>query len=235
MELVMLHGLLGGPENWKGVIPYLPVDCIPLTPRLPYFDKEITLTNITSMVEYVQGYLNGKGSDQFVLLGNSLGGHIACLLAVKLPKRAVGLVLTGSSGLLERGFSRIPGVHPKREWIAEKCREVFYDDCHATEEIVQSVWDIINDRHKVRILVQHARSAKRDNIARTLEQIACPTLLIWGKQDQITPPEVAREFQDKIPNSELFWLDKCGHAPMIEHPEEFGRTVSRWWKNQGLT
>jgi len=187
------------------------------------------------VAEYVQNFIDVRSFDHVVLMGNSLGGHIAALLAFKNPRNVQGLILTGSSGLFERGFSRIPGVHPRKEWIAEKCREVFYDDCHATEEVVEGVWNIINERSKLRILIQLAKSAKRDNIADILQYITCPTLLIWGKQDQITPPEVARQFQRLIPKSELVWLDKCAHAPMMECPEEFGRVLSRWWKNLGLS
>jgi pimeloyl-ACP methyl ester carboxylesterase len=172
--------------------------------------------------------------DQGVLMGNSLGGHIAVLLAVKKPEKAIGLVLTGSSGLFEREIGRFQGARPTDEWIYEKCCEVFFDSRHVTTEIVEMVTDIIFDRSKLRKLIQLAKSAKRDNIAETLEQITCPTLLIWGKQDELTPPEVALEFLDRIPNSELVWLNNCGHAPMMEHPEEFGLAVSRWWENQGF-
>jgi pimeloyl-ACP methyl ester carboxylesterase len=72
-------------------------------------------------------------------------------------------------------------------------------------------------------LIQLAKSAKRDIIALLLEQISCPALRIWGKEDKRTPLEVAKEFHERIPNSELVWLDKCGHAPMMECPEEFCR------------
>jgi 2-hydroxy-6-oxonona-2,4-dienedioate hydrolase len=162
-------------------------------------------------------------------MGNSLGGHIATLLAVELPERVRGLILTGSSGLFERGFSNVPGTRPKWEWIYTKCCEVFYDACHVTDALVKSVMDAIYDRRKARILIQLAKSAKRDNIAGKLKEISCPTLIIWGKQDKVTQSEVAEEFNRKIRHSKLVWLNNCGHAPMIEHPMKFGREVARWW------
>ena len=55
-----------------------------------------------------------------------------------------------------------------------------------------------------------------------------PTCLIWGRNDTITPPEVAEDFNKLIENSELFWIDKCGHAPMMEHPQEFNRILKEW-------
>jgi len=52
--------------------------------------------------------------------------------------------------------------------------------------------------------------------------------LIWGAQDTITPPHVAEEFHTLIPQSELFWIDNCGHAAMMEHPDTFNGIVDRW-------
>ena len=58
-------------------------------------------------------------------------------------------------------------------------------------------------------------------MSKELSKITIPVSLIWGKQDKITPPEVATEFHERLPNSELNWVDKCGHAPMMERPEVF--------------
>jgi pimeloyl-ACP methyl ester carboxylesterase len=44
---------------------------------------------------------------------------------------------------------------------------------------------------------------------------------VWGKQDDVTPPFVAEKFHELLPDSRLQWVDKCGHAPMMEHPDEF--------------
>jgi 2-hydroxy-6-oxonona-2,4-dienedioate hydrolase len=59
-----------------------------------------------------------------------------------------------------------------------------------------------------------------------------PTCLIWGKNDGVTPPAVADEFNTLLPNSDLFWIDKCGHAPMMEHPDEFNQILHQWLKNK---
>ena len=63
-----------------------------------------------------------------------------------------------------------------------------------------------------------------------LHKIQVLTCLIWGKQDNVTPPEVAIEMDRLIPNSELFWLDKCGHAAMMEKPDEFNEILYSWLK-----
>jgi pimeloyl-ACP methyl ester carboxylesterase len=70
-------------------------------------------------------------------------------------------------------------------------------------------------------LLAMAKSAIRHNMKKDLYKITIPVSLIWGRNDKITPPEVAVEFNELLPDSELHWIDKCGHAPMMEHPEEF--------------
>jgi pimeloyl-ACP methyl ester carboxylesterase len=67
-----------------------------------------------------------------------------------------------------------------------------------------------------------------------LHKIRMPVSLIWGKNDKVTPPEVAIEFHECLPNSELVWIDKCGHAPMMEQPEEFNRALEGFLKKTGV-
>ena len=70
-----------------------------------------------------------------------------------------------------------------------------------------------------------AKSAIRHNMSKDLHKINIPVALIWGRNDKITPPEVAIEFNNLLPNSELYWIDQCGHAAMMEHPDEFNRLL----------
>ena len=77
-------------------------------------------------------------------------------------------------------------------------------------------------------LVKYAKSAIRHNMAKDLPGLNMPSLIIWGKNDIVTPPEVAEEFNSLLPNSELYWIDECGHAPMWEKPEIFSEIVLNW-------
>ena len=63
---------------------------------------------------------------------------------------------------------------------------------------------------------------------KNLPRIFVKTAIIWGKQDVVTPPDVGKEFNKLLPNSTLFWIDKCGHAPMMEHPNKFNHLVNSW-------
>ena len=88
------------------------------------------------------------------------------------------------------------------------------------------------DRGKLIRVLSIAKSAIRHNMAKDLQNFKMPVCLIWGKNDNVTPPHVAEEFHEKLPDSELFWIDKCGHAPMMEHPEEFNRILDAWFKSK---
>jgi pimeloyl-ACP methyl ester carboxylesterase len=90
---------------------------------------------------------------------------------------------------------------------------------------VDEVYEIVNNRIKAIKIIALAKSAIRNNLGQELTKVEKPTLLIWGNDDTITPPFVAREFNKLIPNSELHFIDKCGHAPMMEVPDEFNRIL----------
>jgi pimeloyl-ACP methyl ester carboxylesterase len=101
----------------------------------------------------------------------------------------------------------------------------FYDPATATDELVEEVFETVNDRGKVLRILMMAKSAIRHNMRKDIPKMNLPTCLIWGKNDTITPPEVGTEFHELLPNSELHFLDMCGHAPMMERPTEFNTIV----------
>ena len=154
-----------------------------------------------------------------------MGGHVALVHILKHPERIKSLTLTGSSGLFESGMG---DTYPKRgdkEYIRNKTALTFYDPAIATDELVNEVFEITNNRLKVIKIIALAKSAIRNNLGEELNQIKQPTCLIWGNNDTITPPFVAKEFNRLIPNSELHFIDKCGHAPMMEVPAEFNKIL----------
>ena len=118
--------------------------------------------------------------------------------------------------------------------IATKNQEVFYNPEVATKEIVDEVYATVNDRNKLIKTLAIAKSAIRHNMAKDLPKMQTPTCIIWGKNDTVTPPEVAKEFNSLLPDSDLYWIDKCGHAAMMEHPEEFNKILESWLKNRNL-
>ena len=232
--LLVLHGLFGALSNFKDVLDEFSKDYKVVIPMMPIYDLPLLQTNVKELADYIHEFVTFKGFDTVSLLGNSLGGHVSLVYTVTHPEKVQALILTGSSGLYENAFG---GSFPRREdkvYIRKKVETTFYDPATATDELIQEVFDIINDRNKLIRILAIAKSAIRHNMKDDLPSISIPTCLIWGKNDGVTPPEVAEEFHQLIPNSELHWIDKCGHAPMMEHSDEFNAILSPWLKKHVL-
>jgi pimeloyl-ACP methyl ester carboxylesterase len=228
--LVLLHGLFGALSNFRDLIEYFKQSNKVIVPILPIFELDILNTTVGGLAKFVHKFLEARDYKNIHLLGNSLGGHVAMVYLLKHPERTKSLILTGSSGLFESGMG---DTYPKRgdyEYIKKKTEVTFYDPKTATKELVDEVFEITRNRIKVIKIIALAKSAIRNNLGEELNQIKQPTLLIWGYNDIITPPFVAREFQKLIPNSELHLIDECGHAPMMEKPEEFNIVLDKFLK-----
>ena len=226
--LMPLHGLFGALSNFYDIIEGFKKTHKVVIPILPLYDLPIEETTVGGYVNYVERFVAYKGYQKVIVLGNSLGGHIALIYALANPDKIKGVVLTGSSGLFE---SAMGDSYPKRgdyDYIKKKAELTFYDPKFASKELVDELFDIVNDRAKVIRVLATAKSAIRQNLAEEVAKISAPTLLIWGNNDTITPPFVGEEFHKLIPNSQLFFIDKCGHAPMMEQPEEFNRYLGKF-------
>jgi pimeloyl-ACP methyl ester carboxylesterase len=195
---------------------------------LPLYELPMLSTNVPELARFLRKFIRHKRFKEVNLLGNSLGGHVALVYLSKHPEGVRSLVLTGSSGLYENAFG---GSFPRREdkeYIRKKVAITFYDPKHASDELVEECFHTVNDRAKLIRILSLAKSAIRHNMAQELPRFTLPVLLIWGRQDTITPPEVAEEFHRLLPNSELHWIDECGHAPMMEQPERFNAVLEEW-------
>ncbi len=227
--LIILHGLMGSLSNFDGVFDHFSdLGYQVIMPELPIYTLPLLKTNVKNLSKFIKDFVKFKGIDNYILMGNSLGGHIALFHTKLNPKNVSGLVLTGSSGLYENAMGE---SYPKRgdyEYIKKKAQDVFYDPEVATKELVDDVFETLNNRNKLIRTIAIAKSAIRHNMAKDLPKMTLPTCLIWGRNDTVTPPNVAEEFHKLLPNSELHWIDKCGHAPMMENPQEFNELLEPW-------
>ena len=227
--LIILHGLMGGLSNFDGVSSYFPTKGYKvIIPELPLYNLPILKTNVKDFAKFLKNFINYLGEKKVILIGNSLGGHIGLLYTKLFPEKVKGLIITGSSGLYENSMGE---SYPKREnyqYIKKKTQQVFYSPKIATKKVVDEVFETVNDRKKLIKILSIAKSAIRHNMAKDLPKIFVKTAIIWGKQDIVTPPDVGKEFNKLLPNSTLYWIDKCGHAPMMEHPNKFNHLVNSW-------
>ncbi|SFU49482.1 Pimeloyl-ACP methyl ester carboxylesterase [Pustulibacterium marinum] len=233
--IIILHGLMGGLSNFEGVTDHFSKKGYKiLIPELPIYTMPLIKTTVKNLAKYLENFIEFKGLDKVILLGNSLGGHIGLLHTKLFPHKVKSLVITGSSGLYE---SAMGDGYPKRgdyEFIKKKSEDVFYDPKVATKEIVDEVFATVNDRTKLVKTLAIAKSAIRHNMAKDLPNMHTPTCIIWGKNDSVTPPNVAEEFHELLPDSELYWIDKCGHAPMMEHPLTFNKMLDDFLTKRGF-
>ena len=226
--LLLLHGLFGALSNWAGVINHFKSNYRVIIPLMPIHEMPIKEAGCEGLTEFIEGFIDFKGLDKFSLIGNSLGGHVALIYSLRHPEKIQRLILTGSSGLFENSMG---GSYPKRgnyEYIKERVEYTFYDPKTASKELVDEVFEITNSIPKVMRIIAIAKSAQRNNMAKDIVHIKAPTLLIWGLNDTITPPEVGHEFNQLIPGSTLKFIDKCCHAPMMERPVEFNEILTEW-------
>lgn len=225
--IILLHGLFGSLSNWTSVIDEFTSSHRVLVPRLPLYSNPISDERLNTLVDYLYAFIeeNIFINDTVIFMGNSLGGHIALLYAWRHPERIKKLILTGSSGLFENSFGgTFPHVRDYN-YIRERVENTFYKREVVTQELVDEVYETLQSRPKTLSIIGLAREAQRHNVGNILGQINTPTLLIWGLQDNITPPKVALEFQSKLLNSSVIFLEDCGHVPMMEQPILFNKHV----------
>lgn len=228
--LLLLHGLFGALSNWEGVVNRFSSEYRVVIPMLPIYEMPIKQAGLDGLVSFLEDFIALKNLSDIHIMGNSLGGHIALIYTLGNQEKVRKLILTGSSGLFENAMG---GSFPKRgsyNYIKERVEYTFFDPDTATKEYVDEVFETTKSIPKCMRIVAIAKSAQRHNMASEITKIEVPTLLVWGLNDTITPPMVAHEFNRLIPNSTLKFVDKCSHAPMMEHPDRFNDLLEAFIK-----
>ena len=223
--LMLLHGLFGALSNFSGILQHFGQHYNVVVPMLPIFELPLRKVSLAGLVDHVAKFVDAKGYQDIHVLGNSLGGHVSLLYTLAHPEKVKTVCLTGSSGLFENAMGNSFPRRGDYEFIRKKAETTFFDPKVASKELVDEVYNTVNDRNRAIRIIATAKSAVRHNLSDKLDQIKAPTLLIWGKQDIITPPFVGEKFNELIEDSSLHFVDECGHAPMMEHPEIFNNIL----------
>jgi pimeloyl-ACP methyl ester carboxylesterase len=230
--LLLLHCLFGALSNWGGVVARFSKQFRVVIPMLPIYDMPVREAGLDGLRKFLEDFVAFKNLNDMIIMGNSLGGHVALMYTLENKDKVTRLILTGSSGLFEDSMG---GSYPKRgnyDYVKERVAYTFYNPAVATKELVDEVFETTRSIPKCMRIVAIAKSAQRNNLATEIKDIMVPTLLVWGLNDTITPPVVAHEFNRLIPNSKLRFIDECCHAPMMEHPEKFNEIVEEFITQQ---
>lgn len=226
--LLLLHGLFGALSNWEYVLEKFSKTHRVIIPLMPIYKKTNVNPSVDGLSDFVSGFIEYKGLPPSVVMGNSLGGHIALMYGLQNSGKVKGMVLTGSSGLFESGMG---STFPRRgdyNYIRERVEYTFFDPQMASHGLIDEVYDIVNDNYKALRVLQIARAAQRQNLRKLISRLQFPALLVWGLNDNITPTNVAHEFHKLLPNSELAFIDRCGHAAMMEQPLRFNEVLDKF-------
>lgn len=229
--LLLLHGLFGALSNFEAVINHFSKEYKIFVPVLPIFELPLREVSIENLVNHISDFVEWKKLDKVHVLGNSLGGHLTLLFVIKHPELIQSFCLTGSSGLFENAMG---SSYPRRnsyDFIKQKTQDTFYDPKIATKELIDEVYNTVNDRERALRIVMTAKSAIRHNLKDDLANINIPAMLIWGKEDKITPSFVGEEFHKLLPDSELVIINECGHAAMMERPAAFNAALEQFYTN----
>jgi len=226
--ILLLHGLFGAISNWGHVLEKFSSNYRVIIPLIPIYELPLTQSNLKGLLEYLERFTKQFGLASFNLIGNSLGGHLALMYTIKNPTNVMRLVLTASSGLFENS---IGGSFPRRsnyDYVSERVGYTFFDPKTVDKTYIDEVFEVTSNAHKAIRVVSMAKSAQRNNLEKELKEITTKTLLIWGLNDTITPTMVAHEFNSLLKNSQLRFIDKCCHAPMMEHPQKFNEILDKF-------
>ena len=167
--IIVLHGLMGGLSNFDAVASFFSENGFKvIIPELPLYTTPLVKTNVKSFSKYLYNFIDYKGFDNVILLGNSLGGHIGLYHTKLYPEKVKALVITGSSGLYESAMGSGYTKRSDYEVIKKKAQEVFYDPEVATKEIVDGVYATVNDRNKLKHL----------QLQKALFVITCPKIFL---------------------------------------------------------
>ena len=146
--LMLLHGLFGAMSNFSGIIDHFKHTHQVIVPLLPLFELDLLHTSVGGLEKYLTKFIDHRGYKEIHLLGNSLGGHVALVHVLKTAAKIKTLILTGSSGLFENGMG---DTFPKRQnyqFIQRKTEYTFYDPAVATKELVDMLFEIVNNNEK---------------------------------------------------------------------------------------
>ena len=227
--VILLHGLFGKLAMWRPTIDALKQNYRVIVPRLPILELPTEHTNIHHLSELLHQFIEWHNLKDVNLVGHAIGGQVALSYSHDHPGNVYRIVLSGCSGLvdsndLDAATSAEVGDY---NYVEEHVRQAFYRSDDAPEALVHDIYATVQSKAKRRNISSLVRSSRRDSVETFLNKLDHRVMLLWGLEDRITPPETALHFHDFLQNSEIRFIEKCGHLPMIEEPGLFtGHLIS---------
>jgi pimeloyl-ACP methyl ester carboxylesterase len=241
-DLVLMHGMFGDYLDWEPVLGLLARRFHVVALDLPGFGEsgkpDVAYTG-EFFVEKLDGIVVELGLKEIILAGNSFGGQIAMLYARRHPEKVSQLVLVDSGGFrevpeAERVMARTILSRENLLGMPAAMIPLIFSKVFAKESAEKERYmakqtaklKAADYPEYVRAVVQSIELSMATNLLGELPKIACPVLLLSGKEDSVVPPEQAEEAARRLPQATLQIMEGCGHMPQMEEPEEFARRVA---------
>jgi len=236
--VVLLHGLGGNSSNWVFNVGALSQKFRVIAPDQIGFgrsDKPLINYRVQTYADFLDKFLEGLNVERASLVGNSMGGWVASLYALKYPKRVERIVLADAAGFAppkELDLSTLSGLNPStREQVRYLLNLVSFNPAFKTEAAVDAVLAArisAGDGYTIQSLVESIYR-NEDMLDGKLSGVKQPTLIIWGREDGLTP--LAREgekFKREMPSAQFVVFEQCGHVPQVEKAAEFNAAVLKF-------
>jgi len=236
--VVLLHGLGGDGANWAFNAPALAQKFRVVVPDQIGFgssDKPLINYRVATYVDFLDKFLQVLKVERASLVGNSMGGWVAAAYALKHPTKVERLVLVDAAGFAppkEFDLSILSGLNPStREQTKMLAGMVFFNPLFKSDAAVDAMLEqriSAGDGYTIQSLVESIHRGE-DMLDGRLGGIKQPVLLVWGREDGLTP--LAREgerFRKEIPQAQLVVFEQCGHVPQVEKAAEFNAAVLKF-------
>lgn len=240
--ILFLHGLGANSLSWLFTLPSLVGQRRAIVLDLighGRSDKPLISYKISDFVDYVETFLDNLGLKTVELVGNSLGGWIGAMLAAKRPDLIERLVLVGSAGLvpseaMQAKLLTVPFAPSNMQDTKTMLSLCFYDKVRYANQVSVFVSYMLRRLESSQETVKRVVASAQDPnewLDNKLDQIKAPTLLLWGREDELMPIDLMERFSQGLRNSKIEVIDKCGHVPQIEQPKEFNRILTNFLFN----
>lgn len=223
--VILLHGLFGKLAMWKPAVEALRKNFRVVVPRLPIFDLPAERTNIHHLSDLLDQFIEYHRLRDVSLVGHAIGGQVALCYAHDHPRNVNRIVLTGSAGLFDStDFQAATSADVSDyNYVDEQVRSAFFRSDEAPEALVDEIYATVQNVEKRENISSLIESSRQNGVEMFLNKLDHRVMLLWGLEDKITPPEVALHFHDFLQNSEVRFIEKTGHLPMVEEPELFSK------------
>lgn len=248
--LLFLHGSGPGVTGWRnfrGVLPAFTPHYRCLILEFPGFGVSDDFGGHPMITAQgaVAPFLDALDVDRVDIIGNSMGGGVGINFAIHQPDRVGKLVTIGGIGTNVFSPGPSEGIRllqdfteePTRQRLIDWLRSMVYDEALVTDQLIEERWALATDPptlDSARRMYGKAAFAQMMAMMRaadvpmpwaTMHKVTCPTLLTWGRDDRVSPLDMALVPMRTIPNAELHVFPNCGHWAMIEAKQAFESTV----------